>query len=101
MWEEKDGVQDDERALLSGPTIHERQAAAAAVAGLGDRAAIPQLIRLLDDRNPHGRIAAVKALVELEATEALAAVERTVDQESTWTQKTLTALKDQLRKIVA
>lgn len=82
---------------LRSSYIGERTAAAEGIAALGERGATSALIKLLDDSNPHGRLAAARALVALRASEAQKAVERAAKSDPTWAKKELLELAQKLR----
>lgn len=82
---------------LRSSYIGERTAAAEGIAAIGESGAARALIDLLGDGNPHGRLAAARALVALRATSAQKAVERAAKSDDTWAKKELTELAQKLR----
>lgn len=82
---------------LSSSYIGERTAAAEGIAVLGAQAAVPELVALLDDGNPHGRLAAARALVALRAVSAHKAVDHAAKTDPTWAKKEMTELAQKLR----
>lgn len=83
------------RALQSS-YIGERTAAAEGIAALGARSAVPALTALFADQNPHGRLAAARALVKLRASEAREALSSAAAQDSSWAKAELQGLARQL-----
>lgn len=86
---------------LASSYIGERTAAAEGIAALGARSAAPALRALLADANPHGRLAAARALVKLQSSESRAALKRAAADDSSWAKKEMTELANQLLKATA
>jgi HEAT repeat protein len=90
------------RMLLDAETMHERQAAAEALGRLGDTDAVDDLVGLLRrDTNPHGRIAAAKALVALRAVDELPALDEAAAAETGWAAEELHRQAETLRALAA
>lgn len=83
------------RALHSS-YIGERTAAAEGIAAIGARDAASSLLPLLKDANPHGRLAAARALVDLQAFDSYAAVKRAADRDTSWAKAEMTNLAQKL-----
>ncbi len=85
------------QGLRSG-YIGERKAAAAGLGALGERSAAPALRSLLADPNPHGRLAAARALVKLRASDARDALNAAAAQDSSWAKDEMLGLARQLQE---
>jgi HEAT repeat protein len=84
------------RTSINGPDVGERTAAAEAAAAIGDLEAVPALEKLLGDTNPHGRLAAARALVALGAKRSAAAVARAAQSDTSWAKDEMTQLATRL-----
>lgn len=83
---------------LQSSYIGERTAAAEGLGALGERSAVAALGSLLADQNPHGRLAAARALVKLGASEAGDAVNAAAAQDSSWAKDEMKGLARQLQE---
>jgi HEAT repeat protein len=87
------------RAALTSESIQVRMSAAAALATLKDPDAVGPLEKLLEsDDNPHGRIAAAKALVALRSKRSASVVQKVAGAEATWARDELLRLAADLAK---
>jgi HEAT repeat protein len=85
------------RALHSND-LSERMAGAEGIAAIDGRSAIPALEKvLLEDDNPHGRLAAAHALVALHSVDAREKILSAAEAESGWAKEELTKLAAELR----
>jgi HEAT repeat protein len=83
------------RALRSD-YIGERTAAAEGIAAIGERGAARALSALLLDQNPHGRLAAARALVKLRAVDSRDSLHRAAASDTSWAKQELVELARQL-----